>query len=166
MIWFCVVLVLVVVCVSLLSRLTPEFKVGYKLLNENGRLPTQAYLSDAGFDVYAADDVLVDPGAMRPVPTGIVISAPEGYYFSVRGRSGLARRHSISVFDGTIDAHYFGELIVTLINHGSDSYKVHKGDRIAQIVFHRCHKPLWEKVTFFRHDSAHRADNGFGSSGV
>jgi dUTP pyrophosphatase len=65
---------------------------------------------------------------------------------------------------GTVDSDYRGEIRVILINLGSETFAVKRGDRIAQIVFAPCvQMSLAENEELS--DSA-RSSGGFGSTGV
>ena len=94
--------------------------------------------------------------------TGVHVEIPEGYYGEIRSRSGLMCNNDI-VTDGTIDSHYNGSLRVKLFNLGKRPYRVHAGDRIAQLVICKCELPELEIVD--RLDETDRGDNGFGSTG-
>src|SRR5262245_21014829 len=83
------------------------------------------------------DGALFIPAGERAlVPTGTAIELPPGYEAQVRPRSGLALRHGVTLLNspGTIDADYRGEVLVLLINHGSEPFTVRGGDRVAQLV--------------------------------
>jgi len=128
-----------------------------------------AYQSDhaAGLDVYAAvgEPLTVPPGRVVAVPTGVRLEIPVGYEAQVRPRSGLALKHGIGIPNGpgTIDADYRGELQVLLINFGSEPFVVHRGDRVAQLVFAavaRVELQISAELT-----PTTRGDGGFGHSG-
>jgi len=128
-----------------------------------------AYQTDhaAGMDLSAAigDDVVIEPGRVEAIPTGIQIEIPRGYEGQVRGRSGLARRHAIGLPNapGTIDADYRGEVTVLLVNWGREPYRVHRGDRIAQLVIApvtRARLTLAETLS-----TTARGEGGFGHTG-
>jgi dUTP pyrophosphatase len=93
----------------------------------------------AGMDVYAGvtEPLTIPPGEVAAVPTGVRLEIPPGYEAQVRPRSGLALKHRIGIPNGpgTVDADYRGELRVLLINLGDEPYVVHRGDRVAQLVF-------------------------------
>lgn len=134
-------------------------------------LPLPAYQSAgaAGLDLLAAvaDDapVILAPGARAPIPTGIAIALPPGTEGQVRPRSGLAARHGITVLNtpGTIDADYRGEILVILVNFGSDSFEVVRGQRIAQLVVAPVLRArLLAKKALKR---TKRGTKGFGSTG-
>lgn len=121
----------------------------------------------AGMDVSAAlhEPLHINPGEIVLVPTGFGLAIPDGYEVQVRPRSGLAVKHGITVINapGTIDADYRGEVKVGLINHGSVSFTVNRGDRVAQLVLAPvCQAKLRPVPTL---DSTERGDGGFGSTG-
>ena len=90
-------------------------------------------------DLHAAIDqpMQVAPGDVIAVPTGLAMAIPRGYEGQVRPRSGLARKHAVTIVNapGTIDADYRQEVLVLLINLGRETYTIQPGDRIAQLVF-------------------------------
>ena len=100
------------------------------------------------------------------VPTGIAIALPNGTEGQVRPRSGLAVKFGLTVLNapGTIDADYRGEIKVPLINLGQESYTIHRGDRIAQLVIARVSQIRWETVQELV-DTTERGIKGFGSTG-
>ena len=130
-------------------------------------LPLPAYATDgaAGMDVCAAEDVELAPGGRHAVATGFALAIPEGYEIQVRPRSGLAFKHGISVPNapGTIDSDYRGELKVLLINHGSESFPVHRGERIGQLVLAPVTRAAFTEVDDL--DETERGSGGFGSTG-
>lgn len=129
-------------------------------------LPAYAHCGDAGLDLHAREDAIVPAGGGRTlVPTGIAIAMPVGHAAFVLPRSGLALRHGLGVVNapGLIDAAYRGEIKVILLNTDpAADYRVHRGDRIAQLVVQRVEEVAWEIV-----DELHGVDRGggFGHSG-
>jgi len=115
-------------------------------------------------DLQAIEDAVLEPGIARAVPTGLAIELPPGYEAQIRPRSGLALKHAITLPNtpATIDPGYRGEIRVILLNLGRESYTIHRGDRIAQMVIARYEAIEWEEGELA--DSA-RGVGGFGSSG-
>jgi dUTP pyrophosphatase len=112
-------------------------EVGVRRLRPDAVLPEQAYDGDAGFDLAACDEVVLEPGERAIVATGLAVEIPEGYAGFVQPRSGLAARHGIGVVNspGLIDSGYRGEIRVVLINTDrSDAFVVQPGMRVAQLV--------------------------------
>lgn len=133
-------------------------------------LPLPAYQSAdaAGFDLSAAveTDLVLAPGAVALVPTGLAMAIPRGFEGQVRPRSGLAAKNGVTVLNtpGTIDADYRGEVKVILINHGSASFTVTRGMRIAQMIIAPVLQAALVEVGSL--DETDRGSGGFGSTGT
>ena len=155
-----------------------------KKLSKSAIIPSRANESDAGYDLYAVQDMVIGPMEKLIVPTGISIEIPNGYYGRVAPRSGLAVKNSIDVLAGVIDSGYRGEIGVVLINlnlpevlfnrnkkstayesaFGSRSkFSISKGDRIAQLIIEKCHEIQWVETEL---SDTERGEGGYGSSGV
>jgi dUTP pyrophosphatase len=129
-------------------------------------LPSRATSHSAGYDVRSADpDFQLAPGEIRSVSTGLVMELPPGLECQVRPRSGLAARHGITLPNspGTIDPDYRGEVRVLLQNTGPAPVSIHRGDRIAQLVFARFEVPPIEEAETL--SETQRGEGGFGSTG-
>lgn len=140
---------------------------------ENGHgleLPRYETELAAGADVRAANDadapITLAPGERFMVPTGIAIALPPGWEAQMRPRSGLAAKHGISCVNspGTIDADYRGELKVILINHGTETFTIQRGDRIGQMVIAPVWQAIFEEAETL--DETTRGAGGFGSTGI
>lgn len=106
-------------------------------LDPAATIPTRAHSGDAGLDLTALHAVSIPRGTHRAVRTGIAVGVPYGHVGDVRPRSGLARRHGLTVLNspGTIDHGYTGEIVVLLANlTGSTTATLAAGDRIAQLL--------------------------------
>lgn len=141
-------------------------KVRIKRLRDDAFLPVYAHgaSEDAGLDLRAAEDVTLRAGVPELVPTGLAIELPQGYEAQIRPRSSLALKHAITLPNSpaTIDPGYRGEVRVILLNLGKEDYRVHRGDRIAQIVIARYESVEWEEGEL---GGSARGTGGFGSSG-
>ncbi|WP_426940704.1 dUTP diphosphatase (plasmid) [Bacillus mycoides] len=155
-------------------------------------LPKYAREFDAGFDLVAAEDVVIKPGETKVIPTGLAFEIPPGYEMQIRPRSGMSRKTKLRVDLGTIDSGYRGEVGVIVDNISMVEYtsmprllkaafagdndfnvtkatkyeviKISKGDRIAQGVI----APV-ETAHFVEVDElsvSERGTGGFGSTGV
>jgi dUTP pyrophosphatase len=134
-------------------------------------LPLPAYQSAhaAGFDLVAAvpEDAPVSlaPSDRVLIPTGLAFALPEGHEAQIRPRSGLALKHGVTVLNspGTIDADYRGEIKVILVNLGSETFVIQRGDRIAQAIISAVtHVEIVPVDTL---DDTGRGEGGFGSTG-
>ena len=90
---------------------------------------------------------------------------PEGYECQIRPRSGLALRHGITLPNtpATIDSDYRGEVMVALVNLGTEPFEVTRGMRIAQMVVARVERVEFETVAEL--PASGRGAGGFGSTG-
>jgi dUTP pyrophosphatase len=129
-------------------------------------LPAYAHVGDAGLDLAAAREVILAPGERAAVPTGLALAIPVGWVGLVHPRSGLARRHGLTVTNapGTIDAGYRGEVEVLLVNLGQEPVTVQRGDRIAQLLLQRVGRA--DIVEVERLEDTTRGAGGFGSTGL
>ena len=135
-------------------------------LSEAAEAPRQALTGDAGYDLFAAEAAVVEPGRRASVGTGIAVAIPEGCAGLVLPRSGLAAKHGITLPNapGLIDSGYRGEVRVLLLNTDPDvSFDVAVGDRIAQLLLVRFEAPELEEAAQL--DATARGAGGFGSTG-
>jgi dUTP pyrophosphatase len=135
-------------------------------LDPRATLPTRAYESDAGLDLYSLDAVVLEPGERAAVPTGIAVEIPAGQAGLVLPRSGLAARHGVALVNapGLIDAGYRGEIRVLLLNTDRRAtFELAAGHRIAQLVLVRIETPAVVEVQALA--GSDRGSGGFGSSG-
>jgi len=132
-------------------------------LSEHAKAPTRGSSVAAGYDLYAAEEMVIEPGKRACVKTDIQIEVPDGTYGRVAPRSGLAAKHGIDVGAGVVDKDYRGNVMVLLFNFGDAAFNVARGDRIAQLVLEKiCMAELEELPTL---DDTERGDGGFGSTG-
>jgi dUTP pyrophosphatase len=113
-------------------------------------LPKAATAGSVGVDLFASieGELVLGPGDRVAVPTGVAVAIPPGYEGQVRPRSGLARRHGLTLLNapGTIDSDYRGEIQVLLLNAGREPVVIHRGERVAQLVIAPVVIPDWEEV--------------------
>jgi dUTP pyrophosphatase len=166
-----------------------NLRVKIKRMHEASVIPQYAREGDAGLDLIACEDVIIEPGETKIVPTGIAISLPPGYEAQIRPRSGITVKTKLRVQLGTIDSGYTGEIGVIVDNisptpkrlcHYSlgvdgkehdtfeylkeGTYVILKGDRIAQCVIAPVLQAQFVEADELSETS--RGSNGFGSSGV
>lgn len=145
-------------------------KIKMQVINLSEDLPLPSYQTElsAGMDLLAAveEEIVLVPGQIRLIPTGLKIAVPNGYEAQIRPRSGLALKHGISMVNcvGTIDADYRGEVGVILINHGKEAFRIKRGDRIAQMVINPIIQAVFEPVESL--DQTQRGEGGFGHTGT
>ena len=161
-----------------------------ELCNENAKIPTYANDTDAGLDIYALEDITINPGETVLVKTGLKVAIPIGYELQVRPKSGRSLKTKLRVANtpGTIDSGYRdeigvileniehpiqdidyefdekGNIIIKSILHGK-SYFIAKGEKFAQLVLNEV-----PHVSFYEVDNIGEIEGdrggGFGSTGV
>ncbi|HHV99750.1 MAG TPA: aminotransferase [Clostridiaceae bacterium] len=161
-------------------------EVFVEICREGAILPRYANPGDAGMDVFAAEDTIIRPGETVIIPTGLKLAIPEGYEIQIRPRSGISLNTPLRLSNspGTIDSGYRNELGIIMTNTSSlccynqeellsldskgniyGTYKIKKGDRIAQMVLQ-----VVPRIKFVQVDSVEGIGNdrggGFGSTGV
>jgi dUTP pyrophosphatase len=147
-----------------------KIQIKIKRLASNSDLPLPGYETEgsSGMDIRAAIDapVVLNPGEVKLVPAGFLMSIPHGYEAQIRPRSGLALRYGIGMVNspGTIDSDYRGEVSIILINWGRLPFTINRGDRIAQMVISRVFQA--DLVNVDSLDNTKRGDGGFGHSGT
>ena len=139
-----------------------------KVVNKsNHRLPEYQTAGAAGMDLKAdiSEPVVLKPGEVQVIPTGLYMAIPEGYEIQVRSRSGLAAKYGIFCLNspGTLDADWRGNTGVILANFGKNNFVVNPGDRIAQAVLNKIEKIEWNEVAEL--DETERGEGGFGHTG-
>jgi dUTP pyrophosphatase len=147
-----------------------KVRVKIKRLNKDRPFPLPRYMTDgsSGMDLVASleEEVILEPGERRLIPTGISLAIPEGFEGQVRPRSGLAVQKGIGLVNGpgTIDADYRGEICVLLINFGKEPFKIRDGERIAQMVISPVFRAVLEEVEDL--PQSQRQGGGFGHTGI
>jgi dUTP pyrophosphatase len=135
-------------------------------LDPAAKMPTISHEGDAGFDLYAIDEVTLEPGDRAAIRTGIAVEVSHGHAALVLPRSGLAAKHGISVVNapGLIDSGYRGEVRVLLINTDpAEVFRIEPGDRIAQLLVTPIALPAPVEAEALAESA--RGEGGFGSSG-
>lgn len=140
-----------------------------EVMRLDAELPLPAYqrAGDAGLDLYAAENVSLEPGERAVIGTGIAVAVPEGYVGLTTPRSGLAARVGLSAVNapGVIDSGYRGEIKLILVNLDPRSpVEIARGERVAQLLL----VPVAAADVVERDQltATERGDAGLGSTGV
>lgn len=166
----------------------PSTELRVKRIRPEAVMPFYAHPGDSGMDLVAAESLVLAPGEVGMVPTGLILSIPRGFEVQIRARSGLSLRTRLRLPNspGTIDSGYRDELHILVENasqaslvedpeaiyevserlcrHGT--YRIEAGDRIAQMVFARVTEAtLIDESEALEFESEDRG-GGFGSSGT
>lgn len=133
-------------------------------IHPEAKLPYRGRNTDAGYDLYSVESKIIPVKDSAIIKTGIKISCPPGFYYTIAGRSSLWTK-KIFPNGGIIDATYTGEVWVSLVNVSNTPFEINKGDRIAQLLIHRQYDAHFVEVEKFSPAYDQRGENGFGSSG-
>lgn len=129
-------------------------------------LPSYHTSGAAAFDFITRETTTIAPRTIGLVPGNVIVKVPEGYALLILPRSSLPRKkalvcpHSL----GLIDQDYHGpkdEIFVQVQNVSDAPVTVERGERIAQGLFVKIERAIFEEV------DGHSAESrgGFGSTG-
>lgn len=108
-------------------------------------LPKRKTLLSAGYDIAAAEDIVLMPQKVSLIPTGLKAYMEKDEYLGIHIRSGLAVKNSLTLINGQgiIDADYYnnegneGHILIAVFNNGEQEVLITKGTRIAQGIFYK-----------------------------
>jgi deoxyuridine 5'-triphosphate nucleotidohydrolase len=135
----------------------------FKQLDPKAVLPSRGSSQSAGLDIYAIEDLTIQPGERALARTGLAVAIPEGYYGRLAPRSGLATQKGLDTLAGVIDADYRGEIGCLLYNAGEHSIHLAAQSKICQLIIERIITPtaVWADEI----SDTERGSDGFGSTG-
>lgn len=144
-----------------INRLSDKLQV--VKLTPSATVPTKGSDKAAGYDLSSAYNYALPAWSSLLVKTDLQIKVPDGSYGRVAPRSGLAWRNQIHLA-GVIDADYRGPINIILFNLSNETFKISRGDRIAQLVCEKIASPDIAVVESL--NKTDRGEKGFGSSGT
>lgn len=143
-------------------------QLNIKKLNENATLPTRGSEYAAGWDLYAnlEEPLILQPGQLAKISSGIAIELPENTFGGVFARSGLSTKKGLRPANcvGVVDEDYRGPVIVPLYNDSENPAIIEPNERIAQLIilpYINCTINEVEELS-----TTERAEGGFGSTGT
>ncbi len=148
------------------KRLPVVSEVVFEKRHIDAILPTKGYPTDAGYDLYAVEEVTVPARGQAEVSCGVAVDVPDGMWAQITGRSSTLKKRNLMVAPtvGVIDSGYTGELFAPIVSISDEDEVIHKGDRLAQLILHEApgtrFTPAWGAIP-----SKDRGENGFGSTG-
>ena len=151
-----------------LKKMSKYMTVKYYTENEFAKQPYQATEHSAGYDLFAAESKTFLPRAVDTISIELRWAIPTGFYGKLFPRSGLLRKHFVSIDAGVIDADFRSIIQVLMLNHDPHkSFTVRTGHRIVQVVFMTKFNANFHRVTD-KHllGQTKRGNDGFGSTGV
>ena len=157
-------------CIIFASYKTYNMKIAFVKMNKDAKTPIMATDGSAAYDLFANVSKEI-PKGRSVIPTGIAIELPRGYVADVRPRSGYSlkgfcdaqeSRHDCDVLLGTIDSDYRGNINV-IVRNNEMAFNVKAGQRVAQLLIHKCEEVEFEEVDELAPSIRDR--HGFGSTG-
>ena len=142
-----------------------DVSISFEKSTDFKSIPMKMYLDSAGYDLFADESITILKWSRASVSTNICFEIPKGFCGEIKSRSGLALKNGLFAFNGTVDAGYAGFVYVILFNNSDFDYHVKKGDRIAQIIFRKCHSVCFVVCDEVSIDTDSGV-KGFGSSHV
>ena len=134
-----------------------------KKLRPEAKLPNFAHATDAGMDLFTAEDFTIAPGEFRQVHTGVAIVFPAGYVGLIWDKGSVSHVRNLKSMGGVFDADYRGEYILGFVNVGQEPQTFAVGDKIAQLLIQKVEHP--EIVEVEELDDTARGEGRFGSTG-
>src|SRR3989344_4740043 len=138
-----------------------ELKI--KKLHTDAKVPSYAHPGDAGFDLYAIEEVAIPVGVRVLIGTGIAMDIPDGFVGLIWDKSGLSTTHGLKTLGGVVDAGYRGEVKVGMVNLGTEEYTISAGHKIAQMLIQKVERA--EIIEVAELSETVRGEGGFGSTG-
>ena len=133
----------------------------------DGQMPSYQTSGSCGIDLYCSndEDIIIEPGEMKKINTGLKLEIPQGFFGAVYPRSstGVKKHLMLANTVGVIDSDYRGEIMIFMYNYGKSPQSIKKGDRIAQLVIQPYEKCELIKVDNL--EETDRGEGGFGSTG-
>ncbi|MBE7411258.1 MAG: dUTP diphosphatase [Leptospiraceae bacterium] len=144
--------------------------VKIRKLHEDSCIPKKQTEFSAGYDLHAyckEYPIIIPPGKLGLVPSGVSMEIPVGYDLEIRPRSGISTKFLVIIPNspGTIDSDYRGEIFVPMLNLSEKDFEIQHGMRIAQGVIRKTYNISWDIVQELDL-SSNRGTGGFGSTGV
>ncbi len=138
-------------------------KLKIKKVDPRAKLPVFAHPYDAGMDLFALEDVRINPGEIARIRSGVAMEIPEGYVGLCWDKSGLSMKNGIKVLAGVVDSGFRGELVMGVINLGKEAYTFERGHKVMQMLVQKVEHP--EIVEADELSDTSRGEGGFGSTG-
>ncbi len=154
----------------IMKDITDSMKLYFSLVNDGARecpaqIPTKAYDTDAGYDLYCTNSISIGTNEIKKIPTGVVCAIPKGFYGQINDRSSMGMKGA-KCLAGVIDSGYRGEISVIMTNLSKETLVIMPGSKIAQLIIHSIYDGPVEVIETKDLPPADRQTNGFGSSGT
>ena len=110
-----------------------KMKLKVKKISPGAKLPVYQHPGDAGMDLFAAEEIKLEAGEVKAVPTGIKMAIPQGYVGLIWDKSGISLR-GLHRLAGVVDSGYRGEVRIVMVNLGKETHVFKQGQKVAQML--------------------------------
>lgn len=167
-----------------------KIDINVKKLHEDAVIPVFAHDTDSGFDLFTCEDITIEAGEKAIIPTGLAFELPFPWGIQIKNKSGITvkgcpiypinvqvgnmstlvlRQEEIStaditVYEGTIDMAYRGQVGIMVKNEECFEITIPKHTKIAQGVLRQVYQCNFNIVEEFS-TTTDRGEGGFGSTG-
>lgn len=164
-------------------------KIKVERTHKDAVMPEFAHPTDSGFDLFTCEDTTIHAGQTAIVPTGLRFEIPKGWGVQIKNKSGITvkgvpvyteeqgfdplhvdlinkgERKPITVFEGTIDMDYRGDIGIMVRNDSRNKITIPAQTKIAQGVLRQVFYCEFEEVDTVDTDTT-RGEGGYGSTGT
>lgn len=137
-------------------------KLKIKKLHEDAVVPTRAHREDAGIDLYACGDHVIQGGETKKIPVGVALEMEVGYVGLIWDKSSIGSK-GLKTLGGVVDAGYRGEVQVIMHNLTHEPYTFLHGQKVAQMLIQKVE--LCDVIEVDELSDTVRGEGGFGSTG-
>ena len=114
-------------------------------LYEEYKLPERKTRASAGYEFFAIKEIILLPGEIKKIPTGVKARFPEDEFLMLVVRSSMGFKHNVRMCNqvGIIDSDFYnspgneGHMWVALQNQGDMIVKIRKGEAFCQGIFQK-----------------------------
>ena len=147
-------------------------KMNIKKISKDAVTPKFAHSTDSGFDLFTSEELTLEANQKGVAKTGIIFEIPNGWGIQIKNKSGITLKGvpttsgvnaDITVYEGTIDMDYRGELMIMLKNEENDQITIPKHTKLAQGVLRKVYHCEFNEVLGV--SETERGQGGFGSTG-
>lgn len=164
-------------------------KIKVQKIHKDAVIPHYAHTTDSGFDLYTCEDTTIESGFKAILKTGLKFEIPNGWGIQLKNKSGvtvkgcpilslafiadenqryelkdLGERADVTIYEGTIDMNYRGEIGIMVKNETRRPIVIPKHTKIAQGVLREIFQCEFEEVDEID-TNTDRGEGGYGSTG-
>ena len=126
--------------------------------------PKKFYSNSAGYDLFVSKTFYVKAWSRATIETDLQLMIPKGYFGFIAGRSGVAKKNGLIIFNGIIDSGFNGKICLIVFNFSNENFLVEEGSRISQLILLNHFNVQFIRSIENEFPESDRGLKGFGSS--